>query len=432
MKALSFKNINFFKSKGTPAKKPTNNSSQPNNEKTQSFWHKFIRNPFLFLFIFVAVIAYFISYLPSKSLPEIEEGEIATTDIIAPADLTLVDQEATDKKKNEAVEALLPVYSLDPNVFLNTEEKIREFFISGRELLKESVTSTKMRNFRQVTNEKYGFEISTNDLRALIKVKFAVSLEENLIKVIGKIAAQGIILKNLFIHGEEKKGITLIRSPDGERSIKVSEILDIKESKKKLSEEIDRLELAQNERTLLNSLSHIFISPNINYNNMETEERKNQARASVGTVFYTIKKGKVIIRKGDEVSADALKQIKIINQNLSAKSSWLINFSGTFLLFGLLFLTLWYYLKSLSMPKEAIRYFLMMGVTLILSLLSYKLSIFLADTFSQSTNFSLLKYNDPYRYAFPFLFGTLLFAFLTQIHIALVFTIINSLLHLSS
>ena len=33
----------------------------------------------------------------------------------------------------------------------------------------------------------------------------------------------------------------------------------------------------------------------------------------VETVFYTIKKGKVIVRKGDEVTAEAAKQIRLIN-----------------------------------------------------------------------------------------------------------------------
>ena len=63
-----------------------------------------------------------------------------------------------------------------------------------------------------------------------------------------------------------------------------------------------------------------------------------------------------------------------------------------------------------------------------MNLLFYKLSIFLSDTFSQSSNFFLLKYNEAYRYAIPFQFGTLLFAFLTRLHIALIFAIINSLL----
>lgn len=429
MNSISFKNLKFFKSKGTPPKKSKKNASQIKKEKELSFWEKLIRNPFLFLFIFVAILAYSISYLPSKSLPQLTEGEIASSDIIAPSNLTIEDEETTEKREQEAVRAVLPVYNLDPNIFLNTEEKIREFFISGREFLKKPVTAKSSQEFQQTASKKFAIEISSNNLKSLIRVKFTAKIEESLTNLIGKISANGIILsKNLFIHKEQEKGLTLIKGTEGERSIKISEILDMEESKKKLSEEINKLDLPQNEKSLLAALSNIFISPNINYSPIETEARKEQARASVETVFYTIKKGKVIIRKGDEVNKEALKQINIINQSLRAKPSWLTNFSGIFLLFALIFLTLWYYLKSFLKSKEALKQYIMIGIILVLSLIFYKLSILLADTFSQRTGFFLFKSVECYRYAFPFQFGVLLFAFLTTTPIALIYTVINSLL----
>lgn len=429
MNSISFKNLRFFKSKRTPPKKSKKNASQIKKEKELSFWEKLIRNPFLFLFIFVAILAYSISYLPSKSLPQLTEGEIASSDIIAPSNLTIEDEETTEKREQEAVRAVLPVYNLDPNIFLNTEEKIREFFISGREFLKKPVTAKSSQEFQQTASKKFAIEISSNNLKSLIRVKFTAQIEESLTNLIGKISANGIILsKNLFIHKEQEKGLTLIKGTEGERSIKISEILDMEESKKKLSEEINKLDLPQNEKSLLAALSNIFISPNINYSPIETEARKEQARASVETVFYTIKKGKVIIRKGDEVNKEALKQINIINQSLRAKPSWLTNFSGIFLLFALIFLTLWYYLKSFLKSKEALKQYIMIGIILVLSLLFYKLSILLADTFSQRTGFFLFKSVECYRYAFPFQFGVLLFAFLTTTPIALIYTVTNSLL----
>lgn len=429
MNPLHFKTLKFFKSREIPKKKSQKNISSLKKEKKVGFFERLVKNPFLFLFIFVIVISYFMSYLPSKSLPIPTEGEIASSDIIAPEDLTIKDTETTEKRKTEAAEAVLPVYTLDQNVFLNTEEKIREFFSSGRDLIKKPATSKRIEDFRKTTLEKYDREISTRNVRALIKAKFSSDMEENLVNLIGKISSQGIILsKNLFIHKEQEKGLALIKSPETEKSIKVSDLLDISESKEKLSEEINKLELAQNGKSLLINLSYFFISHNINYNKVKTEERKEEARASIGTVFYTIKKGKVIIRKGDEVNQESLKQIRIINQNLSLKPSWFTNFMGTFLLFCFLFIFLWFYLKSFVKFNFALKNFIMIGITLVLSLLFYKASIFLADTLSQSSSISLLKHIETYKYCFPFQFGTLLFAFLAGTQIALVFAVINSLL----
>jgi hypothetical protein len=63
-----------------------------------------------------------------------------------------------------------------------------------------------------------------------------------------------------------------------------------------------------------------------------------------------------------------------------------------------------------------------------LSLIFYKLSSFFAENFSRYTNSSLLANTETFYYSFPYQMGTLIFAFLTMNHIALVFNVLNSLL----
>lgn len=429
MNSFSFKDLKFFKSKSTPIKKPKKMNANADKERSLNFWEKLIRNPFLYLMVFVAILSYFISFVPSKSLPLIQTGEIASTDVMAPTDLTIRDKETTQKRKKEAEEAVSPVYDFNQNIFLNTEEKIRKFFDSGQELIKNKLTEEKLKAFQKETFENFGINIPEQTLNNLIHHQFDARLQESLINLIGKVSKQGIILsKNLFIHGEREKGITLLREAEEERTIQVSEILDIKESKNLLTEEIENLDLPLEEQSILKTLSHLFISPNITYNKVQTEARKEKARESVEPVFYTIKKGKIIVRKGDEVTSDEFKQIKLINQNLSLKPSWIKNFVGTFLLFGLLFLTLWYYLKSILKSSSSLKIYQMMGITLIVSLLFYKLSNFLAELLSQNTHSPIFNSTEIYRYAFPLQFGVLLFAFLTGNEIALIYAVINSLL----
>jgi len=429
MNSISFKNIKFFKNKGAQAQKPKKNLSSSPNETKFRLLKKLAKNPFLFLFIFVVILTYFISYLPSKSLPQLTDGEIASSDIVAPMDLTIVDKETTEKRKKEAAKVVLPVYNFNQNTFLNIEEKIRASFTSGREWLKDPITTERIESFQKETSDKHGLDISSITLRDLAKIKFSSNIEENLINLLGKVLEQGIIRsKNLFIHGEQEKGLTLLITPEKEKNVRIAEILDIEESKQWLSEEMHKLDFTQTEISVITTLSHLLISDNMNYDNIETDARKKEAREQVEKIFYTIKKGKMIVRKGDEVNKEALKQIQIINQNLRAKPSWITNFSGTFLLFGLLFFTLWYYLKSLLKFKEALKNFIMIGITLLLSLFFYKLSIFLAYTFSESSNFPLLIFVESYRYAFPYQFGIFLFSFLTMNSVALIYAVINSLL----
>jgi len=429
MNPISFKNLKFFKSSELQSRKQKNSTSPSKTEMKLSLWRKLAQSPIVILFIFVAILAAFISYVPSRSLPLPPEGEIARSDIIAPANLNIEDKETTENRRKEAADVILPVYTLKADIFSNTEENIREFFNFGREWLKEPVTVARRDEFQKDIQEKYDFEIPSKDLRLLIKTKFSTVTEESLVSLLGKISAQGIILsKNLFIHGEPEKGFNLLTGPDTEKTLKIEEIIDAKESKEILAEEIGQLDVHRNQKDLLTDLANFFLSANIIYNKTETEARKEQARQSVPTVFYTIKKGKVIIRKGDEVNKEALEQINMINQNLQAKPGWLTNFSGTLLLYALLFLALWYYLNSITRFRRALKIFIMMGATLIISVLLYKLSIFLASIFSQSTDVFLFTYTQSYWYAFLFQFGVLLFAFLAGNQLALIYTVLNSLL----
>jgi len=429
MNPISFKDLKFFKKSEPQVIKQKNSTSPSKAEIKLSLWQKLAQSPIVFLFIFVAIIAAFISYVPSRSLPLIPEGEIARLDIIAPANLTIEDKETTENRRKEAADVILPVYTQYAHIFSDTEENIREFFNSGREWLKVPVTVARRDELQKEIQEKYDFEIPSKDLRLLIKTKFSAVTEESLISLLGKVSIQGIILsKNLFIHGEQERGFNLLTGPDTEKTLKIEEIIDTKEGKEMLAEEIGQLDVHRNEKALLTDLTNFFLSSNITYNKAETEARKEQARQSVPTAFYTIKKGKVIIRKGDEVNKEALEDINVINQNLQAKPGWLKNLSGTFLLYALLFLALWYYLNSITKFRRALKIFIMMGATLIISVLLYKLSIFLASIFSASTNIFLFTYNESYWYAFLFQFGVLLFAFLAGNQLALIYTVLNSLL----
>ncbi len=430
MNPLSFRDLKFFKTKDAPANKSKKNSSKKTAEEKEAIAReKLTLNPFFYLFIFVSILSIFLAYVPSRTLPVLELGEIATADIIAPAEITVIDNETTENRRKQVADAIAPIYSFNPNVFLNTEEKIRELFSEGRAFLEEPVSTQRKTEFKSLILEKFGIDISTADLNALITNKFEAAIEENLINLLGVVSTNFIITsKNLFYHDEQQKGMTVVTAEGAESSLTAAEVLDIAAAKQILTDEVEKLEIPQNEKALLETLSHLFVEQNIFYDQMETEIRKQQARAGVSDIFYTLKKGKVIIRKGDEVEEEDLKEISIINENIEAQPSWWINFVGTFLLLGLLFVTLWYYMKSFLNRADAFRNYLVMGILLVMSLLFYKLAQFLAGTFSQSTNFFLLASLDSYNYAFPFQFGTMLVAFLISSPVALIFTVLNSLL----
>ena len=427
MGIISFRKIKLFKSSEIVPRRPQPLQEAPADEEGEHPEKKIVRNPILILILFVTALSLVITYVPRRSLPVPAVGEIASEDIIAPSNLTIEDHETTAKRRTQAEQSVLPVYVFDPSVFPEVESRIRKFFDAGRDRLESGAVN--LEEFGTRIQEDMGIEIPTSLLATTVKTKFPQDLEEALVNIIGKVTAEGVLLsKTLFIQGEAERGLTLLRKDGGEKTARVSDLMDIKEAKGKIGSEIDDLDLSSRNKSLLGKLADIFVTPNIAYNKAETESRRERARMGVEPVFYTIKKTRVIVRKGDEVSADAAKQIRLINLNLRQKPSWFTNFAGTFLLFGLLFITLWYYLKSLLRSENALMKFVMMGVTLFLSLVVYRLSLFLAAGLSEHASLPVFTDSGTYQYAFAFQAGVLIFAFLTTDNLALIFTVLNSLI----
>jgi putative nucleotidyltransferase with HDIG domain len=430
MDIISFKKIRLFKSseilprRAQPAQPPGDNK-----EEEPPPGPKLLRSPFPVLAFFVTFLSLIISYAPSRRLSVPGVGEIAGADIIAPSDLTIEDQETTAKRRVAAEQAVLPAYALDKNGFPETEALVRRFFERGREWLQSPAGDRKPEALQKEFLDRLGIEIEARPLTALAKSRFARDLEESLVGIIGKVTAQGVILsKNLFIQGELERGFTLVGAAGEERTVRVADILDIKEAKQRFAAEVDVLDMPDRSKMVLVNLADVFLVPNIAFDKAETEARKSRARMGVETVFYTIKRGKVIVRKGDEVTTESAKQVRLVNLELGRRPGWFMNFAGTFLLFALLFITLWYYLKSILRSGNPLKEFLMMGTTLVLSLVLYRLSLFLAESLSGNASVSYFATGEVYLYAFPFQVGTLLFAFLTSDHLALIYAILNSLM----
>ncbi|MBN1938017.1 MAG: HDIG domain-containing protein, partial [Candidatus Aminicenantes bacterium] len=400
----------------------------PPKEEKAGFPRNVLRNPFVLIAASAVVLASVLSYLPSKTLSELKPGDIATEDLVAPADLTIEDTETTDQRRREAAASILPVYNLNPNVMLNSADRVRQFFAFGREWMNNRTPRDPVA-LRGALLEQYGLDLGLETLRSLEREEFAPELEESLLSLLEKISASGVLLsKSLFVNREAERGLNLVRPDSLERTIKAEEILEIKEAKSRLTADINALDLSARRKGLLISLSHAFLSPNVAFDRVETEIRRTNAWSAVETVFYTIKKGRVIIRKGDEAGETTVRFIAAVNRAIQDQGAWLRSFIGSLLLFALLLVTLWYYLRSLLAQATAVKYFRMMMLTIFVSLLLYKLVFFLAATTSLHTRVFLFSNAGAYKFLLPLQCGAILFAFLTTNAVALIFVVLNSLL----
>jgi putative nucleotidyltransferase with HDIG domain len=426
MPASFFDKIKLFKGAeiqpGHPAAEPDE------EEKNLSLGRRLTQGPWVIMALTAVVIALFLTSLPSRSLSTLTLGAVAQSDIAAPFDLIIEDAEATERKKEEAAAAILPVYTFDANVFANTEDKIHALFAEGRAWAARFPENHRAAELRTVILDKFGVDLEPADITSLVRLRFPADLEEILVTLAAKTFSRGIILsKNLFIHGEAESGLTLLDIRGVERTVHVGDLLDIGGSEQLFAADLEKVEIAPKNKPLLANLGQIFLTANVTYNKIETEIRKTRARDAIGTVTFLVKKDRVIVRKGDEVTADTLKILDQYNQRIRQRSSWLPTFAGSLLLFVFLLATLWSYLRTTLKPSQADRLFRMTGAALVGSLVLYKVFLILAGTVGGAMNTPSLSRIETFYYAFPYQAATLIFAFLVPDPLTFLFIILNSL-----
>ncbi len=426
MPASFFDKIKLFKRAEIQPGRPSGDPSDDERERTLG--RRLVRGPWLVLALTATVVALFLTSLPSRGLSTLPLGAVAPADITAPFDMIIEDAEATERKKQEAVAAVLPVYTYDPNVAANTEDKVRALFAEGRDWTARFPGNHRSAELRTALLDKLGVDLELPDVTSLVRLKFPAELEEILVTLTAKTFGPGIILsKNLFIHGEAEKGLTLLDIHGSERTVRAGDLLDIAESERRFETDLDKVEITERERSLLTGLGQIFLTANVTYNKLETERRKTRAREAVGTVTFTVKKDRVIVRKGDEVSGETLRVLDQYNQRIRHRSRWLPVFAGSLLLYAFLLLTLWSYLRSAFKTTQAGRFFRMTGAALVGSLVLYKAFLLLAAAVAEAMTGPSLSRLETYYFAFPFQVGTLIFAFLVPDPLSLLYIILNSL-----
>lgn len=423
MKIIQFRKLRLFKSDEIfPLRKKPEAGQLPEKPALK----RILTNPLVYIILFSALISFFISFFPTRPLPLIRVGEIAAKDIVSPIEITIEDTQATEKRKAQMEAAVPPVYFYNTKIISSTQEKIKQLFESGRTWI-SSATPANLKELQKNISESLALELDENTLNALVRLKFSAELEQLLSDIISPILSREIILsRNLFTHGESEKGLLVIKGKE-EKVLKAVEVLELKEARNLLLSEINALELPTRTKNILKALAPMLISPTIIYDQSETEARRLKARNSVEPVFYTIKKGKVIIRKGDEATAETIKQILLINQKISSQPHWLINFSGLTVLYLIIFYFVWLFINLGHFAETKLSLLWMMGLTLFLSFLAYKSSLFIAEALSSSfTLISLEK--EALIFAFPFQLGAFLFSVATASEVAIIYSVINSLL----
>ncbi|MCB0363660.1 MAG: hypothetical protein KDD35_13115, partial [Bdellovibrionales bacterium] len=233
----------------------------------------------------------------------VQVGDIATSDIKSPISFQIVDEIATEAKRQEAEQSVPPVFDYDPDVYENISRNIyrswrhMRLLMKGSEWPKSEVKQVDFENNffknKKTFEEELGYSLSDSLFQWLVIKKFSARLENILLEAIAKWSTFRIIdeSNNLLPLPESPLIIRLVdRGSGGEEYTSIRNELKALRIRKNfnLFGVPDEQNLSPKDRKNLLSLSHSLLVPNLTFNRQETAIRKLKARNAVLPVQISI------------------------------------------------------------------------------------------------------------------------------------------------
>lgn len=391
--------------------------------------------PFLVAAVASMLLSFLLSDYSRVRIPQYSAGDVARADVVVPSDILIMDEDATRARKAVARADVLPIYRYDESVQRSPITRISQVFAACRQTLQANAAASRIVSFRKlpqtvqtaiesevlVLAPQPGAEL----LDFFVREHFEQELEDSLTSSLRPILESWLV-------ADEQSLITTagnieVVKPVGKENKIVSEnqVLTLDRARQKLRDLVnDSLKAPAQIKRAISEWLGAMPAANLQFDLQATEARRTEAAESVDPVLRQLKRGKVIVRHGDEISADQLQQIEAVRKRTPTLRS-LPQFIGTNLLILCLLLIVGLLLHSVSLrqwnrAKLAALYFL----ALIANLILVKLLWFISGSLSR--NFVASPFNDErlFFFALPFAFGGMLITLLAGDRIAPLFLIL--------
>ncbi|MCG6878720.1 MAG: HDIG domain-containing protein [Deltaproteobacteria bacterium] len=265
-------------------------------------------------------------------------GDVADRDMKASREFLVENSELTQKNREEAVRAVLPVYDFDP-MATDVIPRVREAFAAGRTYLADSLktawTSTSpeeaQKNYLEMKNafrERFFeiLDIPDNEtlFQTLVMSDFSFRAESVIIRLLRDVFKRGVVGNQAMLMSHRGRGIALQNIQDGKEET-VSDldrfydlntaVSFVQDEGRTLTQNLWPEKLVQ--ATL--ALCETLIKPNLTFNKRETALRKEAAGKSVKPFFFKVKKGEIFVREGERITPEQLVKLNAQYKYLKQK-----------------------------------------------------------------------------------------------------------------
>ncbi len=384
------------------------------------------------------LIAVLLTGFHFQRIPDYRVGTVASHEVRAPQNIVYEDVDATGQNRAAAMGAVPAVYELDWQVIDAREQDVARYFSAARALLverkipatgpipreKETAVLAELENLG-------GGSIPPAALPVLLKYRFSVALEGQLVKTLDALLRSGIVSDKARFIKDQQTGVVLRDSVSPvERPLAEGyRVRDIQDARAHLSQfALEFYALPGQDRERVLSYLEGLLTSSLLPKEQETSRRRAVAASRVPPVEVRINQGTVVVRSGAEVTPAVAKQLEALRNAQRPRS--IARQSLGFLFFTLvLAYAVWRYFVYYQTRHRQIRnHTLLILLVLISVLVVVRLMTGLADFLSD--RLAVDAFRDPLNlcYSIPFAAGAILITLLVDTAFGFFFAMMLSVL----
>ncbi len=242
--------------------------------------------------------------LPSSGIevPRWKAGEIAAHDVVIRRDVTLPDETATEALREEARASVLPVYDLEPRVRDGLVDGIHRLMAACRKQLESGGLDP------EGLASESDLVVTPDVVRVLSASRCSEELEATLVACIEALYRTGVVDDARQLEQVGARGVTVRNLETGsERQRTLAQLSSVTDARTGLQTAFRALLLEHDtvKRRWLQPLASFLaanVLPDLVYNRAETAARREKAAAEVTERVQVLRRGQVLIRRGDRVT----------------------------------------------------------------------------------------------------------------------------------
>ncbi len=408
-------------------------------EVRAGWWDRLFERPLLWGTLAVVVCTWAVMPRLAVRAPTWKAGDVATFDVVASRDMSLPDEASTRTLREQARSQVAPVYDREPRVRYEIQESIRELFAACRQMFAEDGRATSKdatQNGGDLSEMLVGFEalsVEPGLTEVLRASECSEELEAALLEVVSRIYQTGVVDDLRALEQRSSHGVVVRDVATGlERTYSLGELaqpVDLRTGVESVVRDL-LLESDTVSRRWIKELTRFFdanIHPSLTFNRAETARRQDWAAEQVSERTQQIKRGQVIVRRGDTVSPTAVATL----QRLSEEREDLRHYSSSFgvLLIVIAVIVGWRFLVVVSSRRrEANLRVVAVYMLLMLFVLLERLGLVLASSVALAGHGSMFSNVDAYLWALPHAAGPITTFLLLGAQPALLFAVSQAVL----